>query len=78
MSYGRVSGHRIRWYVWSGGEKMPHQATMRGRWPGWDAACECGWETRTGGATKTSVQRDVDDHKWDVLHGYRPETEENR
>lgn len=43
---------------------MRHTASVRGRWE-WDASCSCGWESRTGGATKASVQRDVDDHKWD-------------
>jgi hypothetical protein len=71
-SGGRISGHRITWYVWShdadGGNrtKLRHTAQMRGYWPGWDATCECGWASRTGGATKTSVQRDVWDHKFTV------------
>jgi hypothetical protein len=56
--------HAITWWVWAGGEKMRHTAQMRGQW-GWDASCTCGWESRTGGATRGSVQRDVDDHKWD-------------
>lgn len=63
---GRIPGHRITWYVWSGGVKLRHTAQMRGHWPGWDATCECGWSSRTGGATKTSVRRDVWDHKLDV------------
>lgn len=56
---------RITWWVWAGGEKMRHTANMRGTW-GYDASCSCGWESRTGGATRGSVQRDVDDHKYNV------------
>jgi hypothetical protein len=36
---------------------------------GWDAVCSCGWETRTGGAIKASVMRDVEFHKI-TEHGY--------
>jgi hypothetical protein len=35
----------------------------------WDATCSCGWESRTGGAIKASVQRSVDDHKY-FVHNY--------
>lgn len=70
-----VEGHRITWWVhaWDGqghSEKLRHTSTMRGLW-GWDASCECGWESRTGGATKSSVQRDVRDHKCDVTGDWR-------
>lgn len=65
-----IRDHRARWYVYGGGYgsplvKMPHQASMRGHWPGWDVECSCGWESRTGGATKTSVQLDLDTHRLD-------------
>ena len=60
--------HRISWFVWADGEKIPHTSGMRGTW-GHDARCSCGWETRTGGAVKSYVQRLVDDHKFDVAHG---------
>jgi hypothetical protein len=70
-SGGRVLGHRITWYVWASNAdgdraKLRHTASMRGRWTGWDATCKCGWQSRTGGAIKASVQRDVWDHKLDV------------
>lgn len=72
----RVPGHKIRWFVYAGGygqplTKIPHTASMRGHWPGWDAECECGWESRTGGATKASVQRDVRAHKYEVTGDWR-------
>ena len=54
--------HRIRWYVYAGDEMIPHTASMRGTW-GYDVKCSCGWESRTGGATRTSVERDVWFHK---------------
>ena len=60
--------HRIKWFVYAGGngqplEKIPHTASMRGRWPGWDVTCSCGWESRSGGATRRSVQDMLDDHR---------------
>jgi len=61
----RVPGHRISWSVWAGGQKLPHTSTMRGTW-GWDATCSCGFQTRTGGATRASVERDVWNHMYDV------------
>lgn len=79
----RVPGHRIAWSVWGygpqGSYKIPHTANMRGTW-GWDATCSCGWETRTGGATRGSVERDVwrhmfrvaDDEQRDALFGLSP------
>ena len=35
----------------------------------WDVKCSCGWESRTGGAIKAWVQKEVEAHKWDV-HNY--------
>jgi hypothetical protein len=64
-----TTAHRIRWYVWGHnpgtGEryKLRHTAKMRGLW-GWDAECTCGWETRTGGATRTYVKDQVWLHKF--------------
>jgi len=55
--------HRATWFVWAGGQKMPHTAQMRGWW-GWDATCSCGkWESRTGGATRKSVEDDLFMHR---------------
>lgn len=62
--------HQIKWFVWSAGQKLPHEATMRGSWDGWDAECSCGWATRTGGAIKTRVREAVADHKWEVANGF--------
>lgn len=61
--------HRAKWFVYAGGhgqplEKIPHTAQMRGSWPGWDVECSCGWASKTGGATKTSVENDLRDHRW--------------
>jgi hypothetical protein len=58
--------HRARWFVYVGGERVPHVATMRGHWPGWDAVCKCGWDSGTGGATKRSVEDDLFLHRWSV------------
>ena len=35
----------------------------------WDVTCSCGWESKTGGAIKACVQREVEAHKWDA-HDY--------
>jgi hypothetical protein len=35
----------------------------------WEATCSCGWETKSGGAIKASIQRDVEDHKF-FVHNY--------
>lgn len=56
------TAHRIRWYVYAGGVRIPRTATMRGLW-GYDVECSCGWETRTGGATRGYVEREVWFHK---------------
>lgn len=75
---GRIPGHRITWYVWASNgtdrAKLRRTSTMRGHWTGWDATCECGWASNTGGATKTSVQRDVWNHKLDVHLAAQPDT----
>jgi hypothetical protein len=56
--------HRGAWFVWAGGQRMRHQATMRGTW-GWDVECSCGeWASKTGGATRHSVESDFWDHRF--------------
>lgn len=56
--------HRGKWFVWAGGEKLPHQASMRGFW-GWDVECSCGqWASKTGGATRASVEESFFDHRY--------------
>lgn len=55
--------HRGTWYVWAGGQRLRHNTQMRGMW-GWDVACKCGWESRTGGATRHSVDDLFWDHRW--------------
>jgi len=71
-----TSQHRISWWVLPFGltagerpERIRHNARMAGTW-GWDATCTCGWDSRTGGATRASVERQVRDHKFDVEHGF--------
>lgn len=61
--------HRIRHYVYSGGELIPRESSMRGAWP-CEAKCSCGWETRTGGAVRSFVDSEVAEHKFDVEHGF--------
>lgn len=58
----------IKWFwVASDGSKFRNNRGFIGN--AWDATCSCGWESRTGGAIKASVQRDVETHKI-VEHNY--------
>lgn len=58
------AAHRGTWYVWGGSERLRHQARMRGTW-GWDVECSCGeWASKTGGATRVSVEKVFWDHRW--------------
>lgn len=58
-----MKAHRATWYVWAGGVKMRHQATMRAFW-GHDVTCSCGeFESRTGGATRRSVEDMLFSHR---------------
>ncbi len=59
--------HRMRWFVKLGDEMIPHTASMRGHWPGWDVKCSCGWESRTGGATKTAIREAIWLHKFETV-----------
>lgn len=56
--------HRITWWVVVDGERIKHTSTMRGHWPGYDATCTCGWDTRTGGAVRNYIRHEVWSHKW--------------
>jgi hypothetical protein len=63
--------HRATWFVYAGGygtptEKIRHTSQMRGSWAGYDVACSCGWESKTGGATKASVEDELFDHRHDA------------
>lgn len=57
-----MTEHKIKWFVYAGGEKIPRKASMRGQW-GYDVECSCGWQTRTGGAVKRYVAEEVYWHK---------------
>jgi hypothetical protein len=57
--------HRVRWWVYAGGERIPRTSTMRGRWD-YDATCSCGWDSRSGGGVRSSIERAVADHRFDV------------
>lgn len=61
--------HKPRWFVYAGGYgqplvKIPHQASMRGHWPGYDVECSCGWGSKTGGAIKPRVVDALFDHRY--------------
>jgi len=52
---------QIKWFVINGTEKSRYSGGIGFR--AWEATCSCGWETKTGGAIRASVLRDVDAHK---------------
>ena len=59
-----VTPHHVRWFVYtSTGERIPRAASMRGQWPGYDAVCSCGWDSRTGGGLRRWVAELVAKHK---------------
>ena len=58
---------QIKWFVINGTEKSRYTGGIGFR--GWEASCSCGWETKTGGAIRASVLRDVHMHKIQD-HGY--------
>lgn len=35
----------------------------------WEVTCSCGWESKTGGAIKSSLKEEVEAHKWSE-HNY--------
>lgn len=52
----------IKWFaIFQDGSKMRNIQGFQHY--AWDAQCSCGWETRTGGAIKASVLREVENHK---------------
>lgn len=61
--------HRMTWYVYAGGERIRRNAQMRGSW-GYDVVCSCGWETRTGGGTRTHIEGEIWMHRWEAEHGF--------
>lgn len=62
MKMGVIEGHKISWWVWAGNVKIPRTSHMRGTW-GYDATCSCGWKTRSGGAVKQYIQKEIYWHK---------------
>lgn len=62
-----MTAHTATWYTWSGGVKARRTGRERGTGWGYDVTCSCGkFETRTGGATRGSIQRELEDHRWDA------------
>jgi hypothetical protein len=53
---------QIKWFVWSMGQRMAYESSMRGTW-GFDAECSCGWGSHTGGAIRSNVVEEVRLHK---------------
>jgi hypothetical protein len=51
----------IKWFVYANEQKIRY--TGGAGFIAWDASCSCGWESKTGGAIRASVLRDVLAHK---------------
>lgn len=67
-----MKAHRAAWYVWAGGVKIRHQATMRGFW-GYDVTCSCGeFDSRTGGATRSYVSNELWFHRYQAQEAAAP------
>lgn len=58
------AAHKAQWFVYAGGQRIRWQRTMRGTW-GYDVVCSCGWDSKTGGATRGSVEDALFDHRYD-------------
>lgn len=67
LSPETMKAHRARWFAYSGpyGEKLPLRSGQRLYGIGHDVTCKCGWESKTGGATRASVQRALLAHRLD-------------
>jgi len=57
-----LAAHRATWFVWAGGVRMRRTSKMMGTW-GHDVTCSCGWDSKTGGATRLSVEDALFDHR---------------
>lgn len=59
-----AAGHRISWFVYlEDGVRTRYSTNMAGDLPAWDLTCSCGWDSRTGGATKGAVRKMMAAHK---------------
>jgi hypothetical protein len=60
-----LAAHRATWFVWAGNQRIRHTRSMCGTW-GHDVTCSCGWDSKTGGATRGSVEDALFDHRHDA------------
>ncbi|MEQ7008364.1 hypothetical protein ABN028_19505 [Actinopolymorpha sp. B17G11] len=72
-----LKAHRATWWVYvfdNDGRRtrIRKEARMRGSWPGYDVTCSCGWESRTGGATRRSVEDELWLHRYNVQTTGKP------
>lgn len=83
MAAPAAPGHRIEWWVYVDPAdprkpRVRRTATMRGRWPGYDVTCTCGWQTTTGGAVRSYIEQEVWSHKFEVATAADTTTETPR
>ena len=59
---------QIKWFaIFADGSKMRNNQGFVHN--AWDVTCSCGWESRSGGAIKASMIREVEAHKL-FVHNY--------
>ena len=52
----------IQWF-WVAADGSKHRNNVGFIHNAWDVKCSCGWESKTGGAIKAAIKRDVEMHK---------------
>jgi hypothetical protein len=58
----------IKWFaVLHDGSRMRNNAGFIHN--AWDVECSCGWESATGGAIKSCIQSEIENHKR-IVHNY--------
>ena len=68
MTTTTATQHKITWWAYTGAPRshpewrIRRTAKMRGTWS-YDVTCSCGWETKTGGATKRWITDEIWFHK---------------
>jgi len=60
-----LAAHKATWFVVAGRQRIRRTSRMRGTW-GYDVTCSCGWDSKTGGATRGSVEDALFDHRMDA------------
>lgn len=52
----------IQWF-WVASDGSKHRNNRGFVHNAWDVKCSCGWESKTGGAIKSAIKAEVENHK---------------